>query len=58
MLQVSKTQREWLIKNNILKMEHGKYPDDSLIGRKKKSRRKKHFLPDWMVIKAKSEGIG
>ena len=39
-------------------MEHGKYPDDSLIGRKKKSRRKKHFLPDWMVIKAKSEGIG
>lgn len=53
MQQISRTQKEWLVKNNILKMERGKYPDCSLVGRKKKSRRKKIFVPDWMAEKAK-----
>ena len=53
MKQVSKQEKDWLIKNNILKMERGKYQDLSLIGRCKKSRRKKYFVPDWMADKAR-----
>ena len=34
-------------------MERGKYQDLSLIGRCKKSRRKKYFVPNWMVDKVR-----
>jgi len=39
--QISQQEKEWLIKNNILKMERGKYPDLSGTSKNKKSRRKK-----------------
>ena len=49
MKSISQKEKEWLIKNNILKMECGKYPDLSGTSKKKKSRRKKILVPDWMA---------
>ena len=49
MKQVSQQEKEWLISKKILKMERGKYPDLTTIGRGKKSRRKKCFVPDFMI---------
>ena len=49
MKQISQQEKEWLISKNILKMEGGKYPDLSGTSKKKKSRRKKILVPDWMA---------
>ena len=49
MKQVSQQEKEWLISKKILKMEGGKYPDLSTIGKGKKSRRKKPTVPDYMI---------
>jgi len=46
--QVSQQEKEWLISKKILKMEGGKYPDLTTICGKKKSRRKKPMVPDYM----------
>ena len=46
--QISQQEKEWLIKNNILKMEMGKYPDLSITSKRKKHR-KRYFVPDYMV---------
>jgi len=46
--QISQQEKEWLISKKILKMERGKYPDLTTICGKKKSRRKKCFVPDFM----------
>ena len=48
MKQVSQQEKEWLISKKILKMEGGKYPDLTTICGKKKSRRKKPMVPDYM----------
>jgi len=53
--QISQKEKEWLISKKILKMERGKYPDLSTICGKKKSRRKKSFVPDFMVDLIKRE---
>jgi len=47
--QISQQEKEWLISKKILKMEGGKYPDLSTVCGKKKSRRKKCFVPDFMI---------
>jgi len=47
--QISQQEKEWLISKKILKMEGGKYPDLSTVCGKKKSRRKKPMVPDYMV---------
>jgi len=47
--QVSQQEKEWLISKKILKMEGGKYPDLTTICGKKKSRRKKPMVPDYMA---------
>ena len=49
MKQISQQEKEWLISKKILKMEGGKYPDLSTVCGKKKSRRKKPMVPDYMV---------
>ena len=49
MKQISQQEKEWLISKKILKMEGGKYPDLSTVCGKKKSRRKKCFVPDFMI---------
>ena len=49
MKSISQQEKEWLISKKILKMERGKYPDLSTIGKNKKSRRKKPTVPDYMV---------
>ena len=49
MKQVSQQEKEWLISKKILKMEGGKYPDLTTICGKKKSRRKKPMVPDYMA---------
>jgi len=53
--QISQQEKEWLISKKILKMERGKYPDLTTIGRGKKSRRKKPTVPDFMVDIIKRE---
>jgi len=52
---ISQQEKEWLISKKILKMERGKYPDLTIIGRGKKSRRKKPTVPDYMVDLIKRE---
>jgi len=46
--QISQKEKEWLISKKILKMERGKYTDLTTICGKKKSRRKKPTVPDYM----------
>ena len=48
MKSISQQEKEWLISKKILKMERGKYPDLTTICGKKKSRRKKPMVPDYM----------
>jgi len=56
---ISQQEKEWLISKNILKMEGGKYPDLTTICGKKKSRRKKPMVPDFMkdIIDREMYGI-
>jgi len=53
--EISRQELEWLIKNGILKMEYGKYPDLSGTSKKKKSRRKKILVPDFMANRVAKE---
>jgi len=46
--QVTKEEKDLLIKHNILKMEMGKYPDLSITSKRKKHR-KRYYVPDYMV---------
>ena len=46
MQQITNQELNLLISKNILKMEGGKYPDLCIVGRQKKSRRRKYFLPE------------
>ena len=46
MQQITTQELNLLISKNILKMEGGKYPDLCIVGRQKKSRRRKYFLPE------------
>lgn len=59
MKSISQQEKEWLISKNILKMEGGKYPDLTTICGKKKSRRKKPMVPDFMkdIIDREMYGI-
>ena len=49
MQQITTQELNLLISKNILKMEGGKYPDLSGTSKKKKSKRKKILVPDWMA---------
>ena len=59
MKSISQQEKEWLISKNILKMEGGKYTDLTTICGKKKSRRKKPMVPDFMkdIIDREMYGI-
>ena len=46
MQQITTQELNLLISKNFLKMEGGKYPDLCIVGRQKKSRRRKYFLPE------------
>ena len=46
MQQITNQELDLLISKNILKMEGGKHPDLCIVGRQKKSRRRKYFLPE------------
>jgi len=49
--QVTNQELNLLISKNILKMEGGKYPDLCIVGRQKKSRRRKYFLPEKYIYR-------
>ena len=51
MKQVTKEELDLLISKNIIKMEGGKYPDLCIVGRQKKSRRRKYFLPEKYIYR-------
>ena len=51
MKQVTNQELNLLISKNILKMEGGKYPDLCIVGRQKKSRRRKYFLPEKYIYR-------
>jgi len=46
--QVTKEEKDLLIKHNILKMEMGKYLD-LIVTSKRKKHRKRYYVPDFMV---------
>jgi len=45
LIEITKEQLDYLIKNNYLKMEHGRYPDLVILNRHKKGKRKKRLIP-------------
>jgi len=49
--QVTKEELDLLISKNIIKMEGGKYPDLCIVGRQKKSRRRKYFVPEKYIYR-------
>ena len=51
MQPVTKEEKEWLIENNLLQMEKGRYPDLTLTGKRK--RKKKYYVPDYLEKKVK-----
>ena len=51
MKQVTKEELDLLISKNIIKMEGGKYPDLCIVGRQKKSRRRKYFVPEKYIYR-------
>jgi len=54
LIQISKQEKDWLIKNKYLKLEKGKYTDLTVTSRKKsKSKRKKHYVPEPIAEKLK-----
>lgn len=47
LIEVSKREKDWLIKNNYLKLKKGRYADLTVTSRKKsKSKRKKYYVPE------------
>jgi len=46
LVEISKEQMEYLIKNKILKCKKGQYKDLYISSRNKKSKRKKRYIPD------------
>jgi len=49
--QITNQELNLLISKNILKMEGGKYLDLCIVGRQKKSRRRKYFLPEKYIYR-------
>jgi len=43
LIQITKSEKDYLIENNYLKMKGGKYPD--LIITRKRKKNKKYFVP-------------
>ena len=56
MKQVTKQELNLLISKNILKMEGGQYPDLCIVGKQKKSRRRKYFVPEKYLYKLYGKG--
>lgn len=46
LIEISKEEMNWLIENNYIKNQNGKYIDLVVIGNKKKSRRKKRYTTE------------
>ncbi|NMA31160.1 MAG: hypothetical protein GX941_05075 [Candidatus Methanofastidiosa archaeon] len=46
MIEITKEEMNWLIENNYIKNQNGKYIDLVVIGNKKKSRRKKRYTTE------------
>ncbi len=54
MQQITKQEKDWLIKNNYLKIKRGKYEDLTVTSRKKsKSKRKKYYVSEPIYKKLK-----
>ncbi len=51
MQQISKSEKEFLMKNKLIQMIGGRYPDLTITGRK--SKRKKYYVPDYIKAKLK-----
>ena len=51
MQQITNQELNLLISKNILKMEGGQYPDLCIVGKHKKSRRRKYFLPEKYIYR-------
>jgi len=49
--QVTIQELNLLISKNILKMEGGQYLDLCIVGKQKKSRRRKYFVPEKYIYK-------
>ncbi|HQD92624.1 MAG TPA: hypothetical protein PK924_05055 [Bacilli bacterium] len=50
MIEVSKREKDWLIKNNYIELKNGKYVDLTVTSRKKsKGKRKKYYVIDNMA---------
>lgn len=49
MIRITKGQKDYLIKQGILKMERGRYPDLSICNKEHCGKGSKTYLvPDWM----------
>jgi len=46
LIEITKEEMNWLIENNYIKNQNGKYIDLVVIGNKKKSRRKKRYTTE------------
>jgi len=50
LIEVSKREKDWLIKNNYIELKNGKYVDLTVTSRKKsKGKRKKYYVIDNMA---------
>lgn len=53
MVEVSKQEMEWLIKNGYLKCKNGQYPDLAITSKHKKGKRKRRYVSEPVAEKLK-----